>query len=455
MGTYLLLDVGSTFTKGLIVDTEAVKILGRAQAPTTAQTDIVEGIEAVKAKMADVIAAHPLTATRLCSSAKGGLKMIAVGLVPDLTLKAATLACTSAGAKLVGTYSFTLSEREVDAIETAQCDVLLLAGGTDGGNKEVILANAKALCRLTPRFPIIYAGNKSAADEAVPILRQHGFTVSVADNVMPSTGVLQVDSAREAIRAVFLDTIVKAKGLSTVASIIENVVLPTPSSVLDALSLLAHGTPNQPGWGDLMAIDIGGATTDVYSMHQRLPVSDNAMVRGLPDPLIKRTVEGDLGVRFNAASVIEHLSHMEAVDHGLSDYAHSLALQPHQPANPGYDVRLAGACARLAAQRHAGRLESAYTPMGRIDLQVGKDLRPLKTVIGIGGPLIHAMDAQEILSQVRYNPAQPDVLLPLDPHYALDKLYVISGLGLLAKSHPDAVLTLLKQTVEELTHDQS
>jgi uncharacterized protein (TIGR01319 family) len=204
-----------------------------------------------------------------------------------------------------------------------------------------------------------------------------------------------------------------------------------------------------------MAVDIGGATTDVYTMHQRLPVSDNAMVRGLPDPLIKRTVEGDLGVRFNAASVIDHLSRLETVDQGLADYAHSLALHPHQAANSIYDVRLAGACARLAAQRHAGRLESAYTPMGRIDLQVGKDLRPLKTVIGIGGPLIHAKDVQEILSQVRYNPIQPEILLPVDPHYALDKHYVISGLGLLAKTHPDAVLTLLKQTVEELTHDQS
>ena len=455
MGTYLLLDVGSTFTKGLVVDTDAVRILGMAQAPTTAQTDISEGIDAVKAQLADVIKRHPLTATRLCSSAKGGLKMIAVGLVPDLTLKAATLACTSAGAKLVGTYSFTLSKREIDEIEAAQCDVLLLAGGTDGGNKEVIIANAKALCALTPRFPIIYAGNKSAADEAVPVLRDHGFTVSIADNVMPTTGVLQVDSAREAIRAVFLDTIVKAKGLSKVAAVLENVVLPTPSSVLDALSLLAHGTPSQPGWGDLMAIDIGGATTDVYSMHQRLPVSDHAMVRGLPDPLFKRTVEGDLGVRFNAVSVIDHLARLERVETGLSDYAHSLGSHPHQKAHPVYDVRLAGACAKLAAQRHAGRLESAYTPMGRIDLQTGKDLRPIKTVIGIGGPLIHAQDASAILAQVTYDPTQPEILLPLDPHYALDRHYVISGLGLLAKSHPEVVLTLLKQTVEELTHDQS
>lgn len=455
MGTYLLLDVGSTFTKGLVVDTEAVQILGTAQAPTTAQTDIVEGIEAVKAQLADVMRDHPITATRVCSSAKGGLKMIAVGLVPDLTLKAATLACTSAGAKLVGTYSFTLSEREVNAIAQAECDVLLLAGGTDGGNRDVIIANAKALCALSPRFPIIVAGNKSAADDAVAILSNHGFAVRVAENVMPSTGVLQVDSARDAIRAVFLDTIVKAKGLSKVASIVENVVTPTPSSVLDALTLLAQGTVNQPGWGDLMAIDIGGATTDVYTMHQRLPVSDNAMVRGLPDPLIKRTVEGDLGVRFNAVSVIDHLAQREPVEAGLAAYAQALAMHPHQKAHPDYDQRLAGACVRLAAQRHAGRLESAYTPLGRIDLQTGKDLRPLKTVIGIGGPLIHAEDAQTILSQVAYDPTQPEVLLPLSPHYALDKRYVISGLGLLAKSHPDAVLTLLKQTVEELTHDQS
>ena len=167
MGTYLLLDVGSTFTKGLVVDTDNVAILGTAQAPTTAQTDIAEGIEAVKAKLAAVLKTHPLSGIRACSSAKGGLKMIAVGLVPDLTLKAATMACTSAGAKLVGTYSFTLSIKEVEAIGKTECDVLLLAGGTDGGNRDVILANAKALSTLAPRFPIVYAGNKAAADEAV------------------------------------------------------------------------------------------------------------------------------------------------------------------------------------------------------------------------------------------------------------------------------------------------
>jgi uncharacterized protein (TIGR01319 family) len=453
MSTYLLLDVGSTYTKGVVVDTKAVAILGYAQAPTTAQTDIVEGIEAVKAKLKPLLDAHPQYALRVCSSAKGGLKMIAVGLVPDLTLKAATLACTSAGAKLVGSYAFTLTQREVEAISKAECDVLLLAGGTDGGNREVILANAKALCTVEPRFPIIYAGNKAAADEAVAGLRAHGFAVSVADNVMPSTGILQVDSAREAIRHVFLDTIVKAKGLSQVAAIVDSVILPTPSSVLEALTLLAQGTPNQAGWGDLMAIDIGGATTDVYSIHQRLPVAENAMVRGLPDPLIKRTVEGDLGVRFNAGSVIEHLLRTEPVDAEFAAYAHALPLAPHHVPNPHFDARLAMACVKMAAQRHAGRLESAYTPMGRIDLQIGKDLRPLKKIIGIGGPLIHALDPGSILSQVTYDPHHSDVLLPMDPQIALDTHYVISGLGLLAKSHPDVVLTLLKTTVEALSHD--
>lgn len=455
MGTYLLLDVGSTFTKGLVVDTDNVAILGTAQAPTTAQTDIAEGIEAVKAKLAAVLKAHPLSGIRACSSAKGGLKMIAVGLVPDLTLKAATMACTSAGAKLVGTYSFTLSIKEVEAIGQTECDVLLLAGGTDGGNRDVILANAKALCTLAPRFPIVYAGNKAAADEAVACLIQAGFSVRIADNVMPSTGILQVESARDAIRTIFLDTIVKAKGLSKIASVVDQVIQPTPSSVLEALTLLAMGTPNQPGWGDLMAVDIGGATTDVYTMHQRLPVAENTMVRGLPDPLIKRTVEGDLGVRFNAGSVIEHLQRLEPVEAEFAAYAHALPKSPHQPAHPDYDAKLAGACARLAAERHAGRLESAYTPLGRVDLQVGKDLRPLKTVIGIGGPLIHVPNASTILAQVAYDPARPEVLLPLHPQLALDKNYVISGLGLLAKSHPDAVLTLLKHHVEVLTHDQS
>ena len=95
---------------------------------------------------------------------------MAVGLVPDLTAEAAKRAALSAGAKVLKVYSYELSLNEAREIEEAEPDILLLTGGTDGGNKEVILHNARIISNISGDFSIVVAGNKSAADEVFSIL---------------------------------------------------------------------------------------------------------------------------------------------------------------------------------------------------------------------------------------------------------------------------------------------
>ena len=450
MPVYALFDVGSTYTKGLIVNTDQGRILASGSAFTTAQTDIIEGIERVKSIMRDQVGDLIIDQTRVCSSAKGGLKMIAIGLVPDLTLKAATLACYSAGAKVVGTYAFELNQSEVLDIQNAQCDILLLSGGTDGGNTEVVLHNARMIAALKPVFPVIYAGNKSCQDEIKAIFASGGWDLLVCDNVMPDYGQLQVEACRELIRQLFLKTIVKAKGLSQLSSLIGDIVLPTPLSVMEALSLLSKGTPNEPGWGDLMAIDIGGATTDVYSMNSTFVLHTNAGYKGLQEPLEKRSVEGDLGVRFSAAHVAGHMKEDPLMDESMKAYLERLHDDPHTLADPQKDTILAKWCTALSTQRHAGRLETAYSPMGVTTYQSGKDLSLVQTIIGIGGPLIHSDHPKEILNQALVKADHPEILLPHHLMSFLDRHYVISCLGLLAQSHPELVLRLLKQHLEKL-----
>lgn len=451
MPVYALFDVGSTYTKGLIVDTDQEKILASGSAFTTAQTDIIEGIEQVKTQMVSQSGPIQIDQTHVCSSAKGGLKMIAIGLVPDLTLKAATLACYSAGAKVIGTYAFELNQSEILDIQQAQPDILLLSGGTDGGNTEVVLHNAKMISGLKPAFPVIYAGNKSCQDEIKAIFASKGWDLLICDNVMPGYGQLEVDACRELIRHLFLKTIVKAKGLSQLSSLIGDIVLPTPLSVMGALSLLAKGTAKEPGWGDLMAIDIGGATTDVYSMNAKFVLHTNAGYKGLQEPLEKRSVEGDLGVRFSAAHVASHMKDDPQMDEGMKTYLQQLHDDPHGLADPTKDTILAKWCTALACARHAGRLETAYSPMGATFYQSGKDLSPIQTIIGIGGPLIHSPDPKAILTQACASALHPEILLPQHLNAVLDRSYVISGLGLLAQSHPEPVLRLLKQHLEKLT----
>ncbi len=454
MPVYLLFDVGSTYTKGVLVDIDNEVIIAAATSVTSADTDICFGIEAIKTQMSDVLHQVDVTKTLVCSSAKGGLAMIAVGLIPDLTLKAATLACYSAGAKVTESYSFELNQQEIEKIETSNCDILLLCGGTNGGNSTVVLNNAKRISMIRRKFPIIYAGNKSCQDQVKAMLNAAGFECTICDNVMPSYGVLEVDDCRNKIRDIFLDHIIKAKGLSSLSSLIEEIILPTPYSVMEALKLLAKGTLTERGLGDLMAVDIGGATTDVYSMNSELIIKDQVDYKGLKEPLEKRSVEGDLGVRFNAKNVLELKAHDIVIAPAFQNYVNQFERAVHGTVDSSYDQLLAQWCCEIACKRHAGKIETVYTPMGVSYYQQGKDLSDVQIMIGIGGPILHSMHPEEILKKALYDNHQKEILLPQKTDYYLDKHYIVSCLGLLASRHPDEVLRILKKNVEKLNNDQ-
>lgn len=454
MSVYLLFDVGSTYTKGVLVDITKEKILATASSMTTAETDIRFGIESIKSQMGEILEQVNITKTLVCSSAKGGLTMIAVGLIPDLTLKAATLACYSAGAKVIGSYSFELNQHEIEEIETSNCDILLLCGGTNGGNSTVVINNANRIASIRRKFPIIYAGNKSCQDQVNEILNNAGFECTFCDNVMPSYGVLEVNECRNRIREIFLDHIIKAKGLSSLGTLIEEIILPTPYSVMEALKLLAKGTLNERGLGDLMAIDIGGATTDVYSMNSTVVIADHVDFKGLQEPLEKRSVEGDLGVRFNAKHVLALKKNETEITVEFNRYISQFATDRYIVPNPVFDQLLAKWCCEIAAVRHAGRIDSVCTPLGVSFCQQGKDLRDVKIMIGIGGPILYSSHPEEILEKALYSDFKKEILLPHKTDYYLDKHYVISCLGLLASRHPDEILRILKKNVEKLNNDQ-
>lgn len=145
---YLTVDFGSTYTKLTAIDTEQGEVLGTASAFTTIETDVMEGFRNGMQKLEKKIGTFEYDRLLCCSSAAGGLKMVALGLVPELTAKAAKMAASSAGAKVVKTYSFEISQAEQEEIYEINPDLVLLCGGTDGGNKDVILANAKRLCQI-------------------------------------------------------------------------------------------------------------------------------------------------------------------------------------------------------------------------------------------------------------------------------------------------------------------
>ena len=163
MKPILLIDFGSTYTKLTAVDVEGEQVLGTAQSYTTIETDIGEGLAKGLALLEAKTGKLSYAETYACSSAAGGLRMVTSGLVPELTGEAAKLASLGAGAKVVGIYAFQLTEDDVEDILAQKPDIFLLVGGTDGGNTECILHNAKMLAACKPNFPIVVAGNRTAA----------------------------------------------------------------------------------------------------------------------------------------------------------------------------------------------------------------------------------------------------------------------------------------------------
>ena len=462
---YLTADIGSTYTKVTAIDTDTETILATAAAFTTIETDVMEGLHEALSKLYTSMGLAPGEEWQrdrflCCSSAAGGLKMVASGLVPGLTSKAARMAASSAGAKVVKTYSYEISPAEAEEIERIDPDLILLSGGTDGGNKEAVLKNARILSRIPGHFSIIAAGNKAAAKELEEILSASGKSFVVTENVMPSFGELNIAPAKECIMRLFIERIIEAKGLSKVQSEAYREIIPTPLAVLNACELLSKGYHAEEGLGELMAVDLGGATTDVYSIAKGEPASGDVVQRGIPEPFSKRTVEGDLGMRYSLSALADELDlYKEAVKEGLSEETlkdwiercvATPSLRASTPEEEKCEMILARGAVRLATDRHSGRLQSVYTPMGQLFTLTGKDLTRTRQVLGIGGALIHSKETKEILKGVLFDPQNYEFAKPKDPDFLLDRSYIMASMGLLSKEEPEAALRIMKKSLHRL-----
>ena len=445
----LLIDVGSTWTKGVAVSIDEGRLLARRQHPTTLAAGIMAGVDAVVAELERAIEGT-VVFRGATSSAAGGLRIAAIGLVPDLTGIAARQASLGAGARVVFTGSYVLAPEEIETIRRERADIVLLSGGTDGGNTEVILANARRLAQAGLPAAVVLAGNKSARAEALAILRAGGCEVHVADNVLPAIDTLSVESAQARIRDVFLERIVAARGIEQLREWTHGELLPTPKAVLDAAAFVADGPL---GCGTTVVVDIGGATTDVHSIGGSEP-QPGTLIRGLPEPRVKRTVEGDLGLRVSAAAAADALGpEILARAMGLSteqlrERAEGRVEFPETlEVDDQFDRVIAVAAVAEALTRHAGWLEQL--PLKRDAwAQIGKDLRRADAVIGSGGVFAARADALELLAAaVRAAAERGDRLVPTAPALMIDRDYVLFAVGLLAARYPDTAASLARRSL--------
>jgi uncharacterized protein (TIGR01319 family) len=401
-------DIGSTYTKAALVDVSAGTLLGTAQAPTTA--DVVDGVLIASAGLdGDIVA---------CSSAGGGLRLAVVGYEELISAEAGHRAALSAGARVVHVAAGRLDDAALAGLRAIAPDVVLLVGGTDGGEASVLRHNAAALAGMGWSVPVVLAGNDAVRDEVTAVLRDGGLPVRVADNVLPDIGRLAPECARTAIREVFLEHVIGGDRLSTDPRLRQWVRAVTPDAVLEGVSVLAglRSAAEVPG---VVVLDVGGATTDVYCVPD--PDAEQATLgrEAVGVPARRRTVEGDLGV----SKSVDDLR-AAALAEGLTVGDDPLALGE--------------AAATVALRRHL-RAEAAYGPGGAGARGVG-------LVVLSGGVFRHADPAavDDVVARLAADRGGAGSVLSGTP-VVVDRRYVLAAAGLLASEHPDAAAGLLRE----------
>lgn len=437
MSLVTCIDVGSTFTKAALVDVASGVLVATAAHPTTIATDVMDGVDAVCRELATAGGATSGGATGerlVCSSAGGGLRLAVVGYEREVTAEAGRRVGLSAGGKVVHVAAGALGGAEIRALRGASPDLVLLVGGTDGGNAEVLRHNAARLAaaRITP--PIVVAGNVEVADEVASLLASTGRRFTVTANVVPRIGQIAPDGARGAIREAFLTHVIGGKGLSRGRGFAELVRAATPDAVLQGVEVLAEVVG-----GDVLVIDIGGATTDVYSVIT--PQGEDASLhRDVVAPLWHaRTVEADLGMRWNAATIVEAAarerlpltpSTVAYAAEVSADTGH-LASSPHEWAG---EQELASAAAVLAVRRHGRPAHPSERP---------RPLAEVSVVLGSGGVLRHSPPevSAAVLAAVTGDHGG-GWRVPDRARVGVDSSYVLFVVGLLSQVHPSAARAL-------------
>jgi len=454
----LVAEIGSTTT--LVnafnnIESADPVFLGQGSAPTSIeQGDVRIGLEsAVKNLKKTLSSSEELTWNSFLatSSAAGGLRMTVHGLVYDMTVKAAKEAALGAGANIHQITAGKMRQNDIDKMISINPNIIMIAGGVDYGERDTALINAEAICNalnLTSfKIPVIYAGNIENQDEIKKIFSNYEGKLIIVDNVYPRIDDLHIVPARNMIQKVFEEHIIHAPGMEHVRDMVDGPIVPTPGGVMLAAVVLKESI------GDLMVIDVGGATTDIHSVTNGSEEISRILIS--PEPYAKRTVEGDLGIYINRMNILELMLQQKKGNPPDSEIQNRILIKSVENLGPVpitvKEKSLAHNLTRMAAvtalNRHAGSFRDLYGPQGKTKIAEGRDLTAVKYCIGTGGALTRLTGGLKIMHQMIEN-AQAKKLCPSSRTILLlDQNYIMASLGVLSKQFPVAAVKLLKQSL--------
>ncbi len=447
----LVAEIGSTTTVVNAfhdLDGKTPVFLGQGQAPTSVlQGDVCVGLQGA---MDDLCRRQgwpdiQYDAMLATSSAAGGLRMTVHGLVYDMTVRAAKEAALGAGANLHQITAGVMQEEDLEDLQDVNPNLILIAGGTDYGERRTALENAKLIRELNLNVPVIYAGNVQNQTRVQKLFADAPAELYVVENVYPRLDDLNIEPARKVIHDVFEKHIIHAPGMERVRTMVNGTIIPTPGAVMECAKLLYEQV------GDLVVLDVGGATTDIHSVTEGS--EEIASIQLSPEPMAKRTVEGDLGVYVNARSMARQIGMYNLEKEIGQDPAPIFERYkpiPDTPEQFKLTEALAWHAASDALERHCGRFRHTYGSNGRQTFAEGKDLTQVKYLVATGGALTRLPGRKVIMERLCHLNDGGKLLFPKAQNLKLleDKHYYMASLGVLSRYHKEAAIALLKQDME-------
>ncbi|MGQ9455015.1 MAG: glutamate mutase L [Armatimonadota bacterium] len=471
----LATDCGSTTTKAILIEKQSdeYRLVVRGEAPTTVEApfdDVTVGvinaireIEELAGKAildTDGKIMTPLRADGSgvdiylsTSSAGGGLQMTVAGVVKTMSAESAERAALGAGAIIIDVLAVDDGRKDfekVKRIRELRPDMILISGGTDGGTVKHLVEIAEMIVSADPKprlggnmpLPIIYAGNKDAS-EAVKEVLGNSVDLRIVDNLRPSLDRENLDPAREAIHELFLQHVMQqAPGYSKLSSWVSAGIMSTPNAVGKMVQTVA-----QEKGVNILAVDIGGATTDVFSVF---------------NGVYNRTVSANLGMSYSVCNVlaeagtenIRRWAPFEVNEESVRNSLRNKMVRPTTIPQTMRDLRIEQAVARealrLAFEHHktlARSLKGVQTvrTIGEIldQKETGEtlvDMMALDMIVGSGGVLSHAPRRAEA-AYMMLDAYQPEGVTLL----AVDSIFMMPQLGVLSTLHPQAAAQVFER----------
>ena len=340
-----------------------------------------------------------------------------------------------------------LRRTDLAKIKEVNPNLILIAGGVDYGERETAIDNAEKIRALGLKTPIIYAGNIENQEEMKLIFdEESGQKLYNVENVYPKIDDLNVEPCRKVIQDAFEEHITNAPGMEHVRDMVNGPIIPTPGAVMECTKLLYDCL------GDLIVLDVGGATTDLHSVATESDKIARIMVS--PEPKAKRTVEGDLGVYVNRMKVIESIGEeklrkeCEKMGIDLDKTLETYVAIPKTEDEFKLVERLTKEAVLKAVERHAGIIRYIYGPSGRSTVAEGKDLTPVKYIVGTGGALTRLPHRVEIMQEIAKHNETGMMLFPTEHAQILvDNDYIMASLGVLSKRYREAAIRLLEKSL--------